>query len=348
MKAVFSLLTIVAMLSTSIAQAAYVQTPYPVTAGGTGSQTAPSAGQILVGNAGGTAYAPVSASGDFTIASTGVATISAAAVTLAKMANLAAHSYIGNNTGSSATPIAVTSTQLTADLNLFGASLQGLVPASGGGTTNFLRADGTFAVPAGSSYSAGTGLTLTGSVFSITSPISIALGGTNSVVALNNNRFMVSSAGSIVEASAVTASSALASDTNGLPVASATTATELGYVHNVTSAIQTQLNAKEPLFLSVTDGGNAAYAIRSAPLDLHVRDTTTLTGNQTYTLPVCNASNIGERHEVKNLPAQTFNIILAANGADTIDGVSSVTVGPGDSIPVVCSAFSASGTWDIE
>jgi hypothetical protein len=63
---------------------------------------------------------------------------------------------------------------------------------------------------------------------------------------------------------------------------------------------------------------------------------------------VCNASNIGEHHEIKNPPAQTFNIILAANGSDNIDGVSSVTIGPGDSIPVVCSAFSASGTWDIE
>lgn len=36
--------------------------------------TAPSAGQILVGNAGGTAYAPVSASGDCTVASTGAIT----------------------------------------------------------------------------------------------------------------------------------------------------------------------------------------------------------------------------------------------------------------------------------
>jgi len=37
--------------------------------------TAPSAGQVLVGNAGGTAYAPVSASGDATIASTGALTL---------------------------------------------------------------------------------------------------------------------------------------------------------------------------------------------------------------------------------------------------------------------------------
>lgn len=42
----------------------------------------------------------------------------------------------------------------------------------------------------------------------------------------------------------VTASRAVATDSNGLPAASATTATELGYLSGVTSAIQTQLNAK--------------------------------------------------------------------------------------------------------
>lgn len=41
----------------------------------------------------------------------------------------------------------MTSTQVTADLNLFTSSLQGLVPLSGGGTTNFLRADGSWSAP---------------------------------------------------------------------------------------------------------------------------------------------------------------------------------------------------------
>lgn len=49
--------------------------------------TAPSAGQILAGNAGGTAYAPVSMSGDATLASTGALTIANNAVTTAKIAN---------------------------------------------------------------------------------------------------------------------------------------------------------------------------------------------------------------------------------------------------------------------
>lgn len=72
----------------------------------------------------------------------------------------------------------------------------------------------------------------------------VAHGGTNSSTALNNNRVMKSSGGAVVEAAAITASRALISDANGIPTHSATTSTELGYVSGVTSAIQTQLDAK--------------------------------------------------------------------------------------------------------
>lgn len=86
--------------------------------------------------------------GDVTAAGPGssAATIANSAVTNAKMANMNAHTYKGNNTGSAAAPIDVTNTQLTADLNVFTSLLNGSCPASGGGTTNFLRADGTWAV----------------------------------------------------------------------------------------------------------------------------------------------------------------------------------------------------------
>lgn len=78
----------------------------------------------------------------------------------------------------------------------------------------------------------------------ISGVLPVANGGTNSSTSLSNNRVMKSSGGTIIEAAAITASRALESDTNGIPVASATTSTELGYVSGVTSAIQTQLNAK--------------------------------------------------------------------------------------------------------
>lgn len=44
----------------------------------------------------------------------------------------------------------VTAATATAALNAFSSTLQGVAPLSGGGTSNFLRADGTWAVPAGS------------------------------------------------------------------------------------------------------------------------------------------------------------------------------------------------------
>jgi hypothetical protein len=97
----------------------------------------------------------------------------------------------------------------------------------------------------------------------VTNVLSVAHGGTNSATALNNNRVMQSSGGSIVEAAAITASRALASDANGIPVASATTSTELGYVSGVTSAIQTQLNSKQATLTigNLTDVGTDGITV---------------------------------------------------------------------------------------
>jgi hypothetical protein len=91
----------------------------------------------------------ITLTGDVTGSGTGsfAATIANDAVTNAKLADMAAHTFKGNNTGSTASPLDLTATQLTAELNQFTTSLQGVVPGSGGGTTNFLRADGSWAVP---------------------------------------------------------------------------------------------------------------------------------------------------------------------------------------------------------
>lgn len=119
--------------------------------------TAPTAGQILVGNAGGTAYAAVSASGDVTIASTGAHTIASNAVTNAKAAQMAAHTFKGNNTGSTANASDLTATQLTAELNAVvgdsgSGGTKGLVPAPAAGDAaagKYLKADGGYSVPPG-------------------------------------------------------------------------------------------------------------------------------------------------------------------------------------------------------
>lgn len=75
-------------------------------------------------------------------------TIANDAVTNAKLANMNAATIKGNNTGVAGDPLDLTGTQTTAMLDTFTSALKGLVPASGGGTTTFLRADGSFATPA--------------------------------------------------------------------------------------------------------------------------------------------------------------------------------------------------------
>lgn len=65
-------------------------------------------------------------------------------------APIASGTVLGNVSGSTAVPTAITGTQLTTLINIFTATLSGAAPASGGGTVNFLRADGTWQTPAGS------------------------------------------------------------------------------------------------------------------------------------------------------------------------------------------------------
>jgi hypothetical protein len=76
-------------------------------------------------------------------------TIANDVVSNAKLVNMAAATIKGNNTGVAGDPVDLTGTQTTAMLDTVTSALKGLAPASGGGTTNFLRADGTWAAPAG-------------------------------------------------------------------------------------------------------------------------------------------------------------------------------------------------------
>lgn len=75
--------------------------------------------------------------------------IADAAVTLAKLASIATARFLGRVTASTGFVEALTGTQATSLLDVFTSALKGLVPASGGGTANFLRADGTWAAPSG-------------------------------------------------------------------------------------------------------------------------------------------------------------------------------------------------------
>jgi hypothetical protein len=76
-------------------------------------------------------------------------TIANDAVSNAKLANMATATLKGRATAGTGDPEDLTATQATALLDTFTTGAKGLAPASGGGTANFLRADGTWAAPAG-------------------------------------------------------------------------------------------------------------------------------------------------------------------------------------------------------
>lgn len=71
-----------------------------------------------------------------TIAGALAATIAAGAVSLAKMANLAANSIIGNNTGGAATPLALTAAQVKTLLAIAAGDVSGLAASATTDTTN--------------------------------------------------------------------------------------------------------------------------------------------------------------------------------------------------------------------
>jgi hypothetical protein len=84
------------------------------------------------------------------VTSVGNATsITANAITNAMLAQMPTQTFRGRTTAGTGNPEDLTAAQATDMLSPFTSTTQGVVPASGGDTVNFLRADGTWAVPNG-------------------------------------------------------------------------------------------------------------------------------------------------------------------------------------------------------
>lgn len=133
---------------------------------------------------------------------------------------------------------------------------KGLVTAASGNVV--IAPAGTLTGTTLASNVVSSSLTSVGTISSGTwngSVIDIAHGGTNSSTALNNNRIMQSSGGAIVEAPAITASRALKSDANGIPVASTATAASIDALSGTNTGDQTIT-----LTGDVTGSGTGSFA----------------------------------------------------------------------------------------
>jgi len=84
----------------------------------------------------------------------------------------------------------------------------------------------------------------------------------------NNKQDTIQGGATSIVSSDLTASRALASDAGGKVAVSATTSTELGYVSGVTSAIQTQLNAKQGSLTLTTTGTSGAATLVGSTLNI--------------------------------------------------------------------------------
>jgi hypothetical protein len=157
--------------------------------------------------------------------------------------------------------------------------------------------------------------------------------GTNYRILVNN------SSGVMSENAAITASRAVASDANGQLVAAASTAAELDYLNGVTSAIQTQLDAKVAKSTLTTKGDIYAATGSATPVRFGV------SGNDGWILTEDSAQTTGFKwaaaaasptssYEISNLGIATsvassaLTIALKqADGTNPSTGASAVKIG---------------------
>lgn len=204
-------------------------------------------------------------------------------------------------------PTDLTATQLTTLCNVFTSSLSGCAPASGGGTTNFLRADGTWTAPGGGAITALTGdVTATGpgSVAATLATVNSNVGSFGSGTAIPN--FTVNAKGLITAAGSTTLSASNIT-TGTLPAGQMPALT--GDVTSTAGTVATTL----------------AWISRAASKTLTINNSLTLTGTDatTMTFPSTNgtiaALNITDQTLTGGANVTSNNLGTISSGTTTLD-----------------------------
>ena len=132
-----------------------------ISTGTTRTYTLPNnSGQLLIGGTTVTGSGGLTGGGD--ISTNQVISVATNGITNAMLAQIATATFKARSTAGTGNVEDLTATQATALLDTFTSGNKGLAPASGGGTTNFLRADGSWANPSSGSFVPTTRLVSTG------------------------------------------------------------------------------------------------------------------------------------------------------------------------------------------
>jgi len=110
----------------------------------------------------------------------------------------------------------------------------------------------------------------------ISGTLPINKGGTNSNTGLTNNKIMISSAGAIVEATAITGNQVLVSNNNGIPIHSGVASSALNKLANVPDNTNTDIGNKLNITAATANGGSSTLT-----LDFSATATDTIYGNTT-------------------------------------------------------------------
>ena len=294
-------------------------------------------GVITVAKVNGVAY-PASPSTGTIPTVTGSNTITYQLVAATSLAAQNNNTALCNVSGISASPIACTTTQVTTLINAFSSTLSGAVGASGGGTTNFLRADGSWTNTTGAAFNVTGLLTLSsnlklpnaGAIYpasNSTTAITIdqadgttafvTFDSTNKRVGINKTpgAFDLDVNGAANFGGAVTLTGGL-----NTPLAIAQGGT----------ASATALAARSSSGLNIDQQSTTGDAIVTIAATTRTQATTaTLTASRAWTLPAASGLNAGQ-HLVISDKAGAINgsntIVVTRAGSDTINGATITTM----------------------
>jgi hypothetical protein len=171
----------------------------------------------------------------------------------------------------------------------------------------------------------------------INTAAAIAYSKLNLASSIVNNDIAAAAGIAVSKLAALTASRAVASDASGFLVAASTTAAELDFVSGVTSAIQTQLNGKEPTIttLPINKGGTGETSATAAfdalaptttigDISYHNgTDNVRLAGNSTSLQKFLSSVGTGSSAQAptwSDLPVAGNFIFVMANAASSVGG----------------------------